>query len=72
MLEVDLVRRIERNDSALLTIVVRQLGLAATSHADRVLDSAMDMSASGGRSDADRARRIEEKAYASRSMPVRS
>ena len=28
MLEVDLMRRIERNDSALLTIVVRQLGLA--------------------------------------------
>jgi uncharacterized protein Yka (UPF0111/DUF47 family) len=64
-IEVDLVRRIERNDSALLTIVVRQLGLArdiATGIAATIADGHMR------RVDAERvagrARRIEEKADA--------
>jgi uncharacterized protein Yka (UPF0111/DUF47 family) len=65
MLEVDLVRRIERNDSALLTIVVRQLGLArdiATRIATAIADGHVrEVEAARY---ADRARRIEEKADA--------
>lgn len=65
MLEVDLVRRIERNESALLTTVVRQLGLAR----DIATAIAADIAGGGrGRTDAarhaDRAKRIEEKADA--------
>jgi hypothetical protein len=62
-LEVDLVRRIERNESALLVTVVRQLGLArdiATAIAADIEDGRY------GRTDATshagRAKRIEEKA----------
>jgi uncharacterized protein Yka (UPF0111/DUF47 family) len=65
MLEVDLVRRIERNDSALLTIVVRQLGLArdiATRIATAIGDGHLRQA--GAQRDAGRARRIEEKADA--------
>ena len=65
MLEVDLVRRIERNDSALLTVVVRQLGLArdiATRIASAIADGHVrEVEAARY---ADRARRIEEKADA--------
>ena len=64
-LEVDLVRRIERNESALLTTVVRQLGLArdiATAMAGDIADGRY------GRVDAAshaaRAKRIEGKADA--------
>jgi len=65
MLEVDLMRRIERNDSALLTTVVRQLGLArdiATSIANDVADS-RSRGANAARHAA-RAKLIEEKADA--------
>ncbi|HMK41672.1 MAG TPA: hypothetical protein VK451_08950 [Methyloceanibacter sp.] len=65
MLEVDLVRRIERNDSALLTIVVRQLGLArdvATRIASAIGDGHVRQMEAARY--ADRARRIEEKADA--------
>jgi uncharacterized protein Yka (UPF0111/DUF47 family) len=65
MLEVDLVRRIERNDSALLTIVVRQLGLArdiATRIATAIGDGHVRQVEAARF--ADRARRIEEKADA--------
>jgi uncharacterized protein Yka (UPF0111/DUF47 family) len=65
MLEVDLVRRIERNDSALLTIVVRQLGLArdiATRIATAIGDGHVRQVEAARY--ADRARRIEEKADA--------
>ena len=65
MLEVDLVRRIERNDSALLTIVVRQLGLArdvATRIASAIADGHVRQLEAARF--ADRARRIEEKADA--------
>ncbi len=65
MLEVDLVRRIERNDSALLTIVVRQLGLArdiATRIATAMAGGHVRRGEAEG--DAGRARRIEEKADA--------
>ncbi|MGE5260591.1 MAG: hypothetical protein ACM3MH_06900 [Actinomycetota bacterium] len=65
MLEVDLVRRIERNDSALLTIVVRQLGLArdiATRIATAIADGGLRRV--DAERDAGRARRIEEKADA--------
>jgi uncharacterized protein Yka (UPF0111/DUF47 family) len=65
MLEVDLVRRIERNDSTLLTIVVRQLGLArdiATRIATAIADGQVRQVKA--ESDAGRARRIEEKADA--------
>ncbi len=64
-LEVDLVRRIERNESALLTTVVRQLGLA------RDIATAMAADIADGRygrvdaaSHAARAKRIEGKADA--------
>jgi uncharacterized protein Yka (UPF0111/DUF47 family) len=63
MLEVDLVRRIERNDSTLLTIVVRQLGLArdiATRIATAISDGHVRQPEA--ESDAIRARRIEERA----------
>jgi len=65
MLEMDLMRRIERNDSALLTTVVRQLGLArdiATSIANDVADS-RSRGANAARHAA-RAKLIEEKADA--------
>jgi hypothetical protein len=65
MLEVDLVRRIERNDSTLLMIVVRQLGLArdiATRIATAIADG--HLRRVEAESDASRARRIEEKADA--------
>ncbi|HZP09610.1 hypothetical protein [Methyloceanibacter sp.] len=65
MLELDLMRRIERNDSALLTVVVRQLGLA------RDIATRIAAAIAGGRvhqaeaaRNAGRARRIEEKADA--------
>ncbi len=64
-LEVDLVRRIERNESALLTTVVRQLGLAR----DIAIGIASGVAAgrfrrSAAVSNAARAKRIEEKADA--------
>ena len=65
MLEVDLMRRIERNDSALLTTIVRQLGLArdiATSIASDVADGRL-RGANAARHAA-RAKFIEEKADA--------
>ena len=65
MLEVDLMRRIECNDSALLTTIVRQLGLArdiATSIASDVADGRLRRA--NAASHAARARFIEEKADA--------
>jgi uncharacterized protein Yka (UPF0111/DUF47 family) len=65
MIEVDLVRRIERNDSALLTIVVRQLGLArdiATTIASSIADG--HVRRVNAARNAARAKRIEEKADA--------
>ena len=62
-LEIDLVRRIERNESALLTTVVRQLGLArdiATGIARDVADGRARRS--DAMCNAARAKRIEEKA----------
>ena len=64
-LEVDLVRRIERNESALLAIVVRQLGLArdiATAIAADIADHTHGQLDAAGT--AGRAKRIEEKADA--------
>jgi uncharacterized protein Yka (UPF0111/DUF47 family) len=64
-LEVDLVRRIERNESALLATVVRQLGLArdiATAIASDIAEGCHGRT--GAARHADRAKRIEEKADA--------
>ena len=64
-LEVDLVRRIERNESTLLATVVRQLGLArdiATAIAADIADPRHGLADASG--NAGRAKRIEEKADA--------
>jgi uncharacterized protein Yka (UPF0111/DUF47 family) len=64
-IEVDLVRRIERTESALLTTVVRQLGLARDIASGIARDIADGRSRrSDGASNASRAKRIEEKADA--------
>jgi uncharacterized protein Yka (UPF0111/DUF47 family) len=63
MLEADLVQRIERNETALLTIVVRQLGLArdiATGIAKDIADGRRRQADPA--SNAAKAKRIEQKA----------
>jgi hypothetical protein len=62
-LEVDLMRRIERNESELLTTVVRQLGLARDVAVGILRDIADGTSRQSG-GNAARAKRIEEKADA--------
>ena len=64
-IEVDLVRRIERTESALLTTIVRQLGLARDIASGIARDIADGRSRrSDAASNATRAKRIEEKADA--------
>lgn len=64
-IEVDLVRRIERTESALLTTIVRQLGLARDIASGIARDIAAGRSRrSDAASNATRAKRIEEKADA--------
>jgi hypothetical protein len=61
ILEVDLMRRIERNESELLTTVIRQLGLARDIAVGVARDVA-DASSRRSGQNAARAKRIEEKA----------
>jgi len=65
-LEADLVRRVERLDSALLTTVVRQIGLARDIAAGVgvVLANGQRGAVAAGTANADRAARIEKKADA--------
>jgi uncharacterized protein Yka (UPF0111/DUF47 family) len=69
MIETELVRHLDRTDRAMLTIVIRQLGLAhdiAVNIAGEIADRAMEPAITGGTREesalASRARRLEEKA----------
>jgi uncharacterized protein Yka (UPF0111/DUF47 family) len=69
VIETELVRHLDRTDRAMLTIVIRQLGLAhdiAVNIASEVADRAMEPATGGGVPEestlALRARRVEEKA----------